>query len=221
MRGTKQQIEWRRNQVLELSSKGYTQSEIANTLQVNVSTISRDISFLRDQAKENIKKYVDERLPMEYEKCLVGITSIMKEAWNTSQKTDDNREKIQALSLAKDCYGMKLDLLTNASVIDKALEFVELKQEQKEKQEQKQNNVPPSSNPTSAPLDSNGPNTANNKHTHKKADENVHAKGNGRQVKKAKSIKSSNFSQGVNNDDIQGSKEEIIARGTATTNQTF
>lgn len=208
MRGIKQQIEWRRNQVLELSSKGYNQSEIATTLQVDRSVISRDISYLREQAKDKIKRHVDEKLPEEYEKCLVGVTSIMKEAWNTSQKTDDNREKIQALSLAKDCYGMKLDLLTNVSVIDKAIEFVE------QNQKQKQNNVPPSSNPTSADntrLDSNGPNTANDKHTHKKADENVHAKSNVRQVKKAKS---SNFSKGVSNDDIQGSTEEIITRGT-------
>jgi hypothetical protein len=32
--------------------------------------------------------------------------------------TEDKREKIQALSLAKDCYSMKLDLLTNATVVE-------------------------------------------------------------------------------------------------------
>ena len=62
----------------------------------------------------NIKKYIDERLPEEYEKCMVGLTAILREAWTTSQKTEDKREKIQALSLAKECYSMKLDLLTNA-----------------------------------------------------------------------------------------------------------
>jgi len=34
------------------------------------------------------------------------------------------REKIQALSLAKECHGMKLDLLTNATVVDDAIRFV-------------------------------------------------------------------------------------------------
>ncbi|MDP9286683.1 MAG: hypothetical protein M3P08_00585 [Thermoproteota archaeon] len=34
------------------------------------------------------------------------------------------REKIRALSLAKGCYGMKLDLLTNATVVDDAIRFV-------------------------------------------------------------------------------------------------
>ena len=79
MRGNPQQIEWRRLQVLELSSKGYHQSDIARKLQIDKSIISRDVSHLRTQAKENIKNYINERLPEEYEKCLVGITSIMKE----------------------------------------------------------------------------------------------------------------------------------------------
>jgi len=87
----------------------------------------------RDQAKTNIKRYIDERLPEEYEKCLVGLNAITKEAWNTVQNTEDKREKIQALSLAKECYSMKLDLLTNATVVDDAIRFVsdESKENQK------------------------------------------------------------------------------------------
>ena len=116
--------DWRRHQVLELSSKGYSQSEISKKLEINKSTISKDCAYLREQSKQNIKKYIDEKLPEEYEKCLVGLTSILKEAWNTAQESEDKREKIQALSLAKDCYSMKLELLTNATVVDDALRFV-------------------------------------------------------------------------------------------------
>ena len=119
-----QQIEWRRYQVLELSSKGHNQSEISRILQVDKSNISRDMSYLREQSRINIRKYVDERLPEEYEKCMVGLTAILKEAWNTAEQASDRREKIQALTLAKDCYSMKLELLTNATVIDDAIKFV-------------------------------------------------------------------------------------------------
>jgi hypothetical protein len=123
-----QQIEWRRAKVMELLSKGENnQSEIARILQVDKSVVCRDMSYLRQQAKTNIKKYIDERLPEEYEKCLVGLNAITKEAWNTAQQTEDKREKIQALSLAKDCYLMKLDLLTNATVVDDAIRFVSSK----------------------------------------------------------------------------------------------
>jgi hypothetical protein len=119
-----QQMQWRRDKVQELCSKGYSQREISQVLQVGLATVNRDISYLRSQAKCNIKRYIDERLPEEYEKCLVGLNAITKEAWNTAQHTEDRREKIQALSLAKECYSMKLDLLTNATVVDDAIRFV-------------------------------------------------------------------------------------------------
>ena len=86
--------------------------------------MNRDISYLRNQAKSNIKRCIDERLPEEYEKCLVGLNAITKEAWKIEQTTEDNREKLQALSLAKECYCMKMDLLTNATVVDDAIRFV-------------------------------------------------------------------------------------------------
>jgi hypothetical protein len=114
------QLQWRRDKVQVLYSKGYSQREISQTLQVGLATVNRDITYLRQQAKANIKKYIDERLPEEYEKCLVGLNAITKEAWNTAQGTEDKRGKLQALSLAKDCYSMKLELLTNATVVDGA-----------------------------------------------------------------------------------------------------
>jgi predicted transcriptional regulator len=120
----KDRIDWRRSKIQELSSKGHSQREIAQILQVSSGTVNRDLSLLRQQAKHNIKRYIDERLPEEYEKCLIGLTAITKEAWNTADNTDDKREKIHALSLAKECYSMKLDLLTNATVVDDAIRFV-------------------------------------------------------------------------------------------------
>jgi DeoR/GlpR family transcriptional regulator of sugar metabolism len=110
---------------MELSSQGYSQVEISRTLQISEPTISRDIDYLRQQSKQKIRKYIDETLPEEYEKCLVGITSILREAWNTSQNAEINKkEKIHALTLAKECYSMKLELLTNATVVNDAIKFV-------------------------------------------------------------------------------------------------
>ena len=57
---------------MELLNKGENnQSEIARILQVDKSIICRDIAYLRQEAKEKIRKYIDELLPEEYEKCLV------------------------------------------------------------------------------------------------------------------------------------------------------
>ena len=132
------QIQWRRSKVAELDSQGHSQPEMASILQVSIGTVNRDLSYLRQQAKSNIKKYIDERLPEEYEKCLVGLTAILREAWNTATTSEDKREKIQALSLAKECYSMKLDLLTNATVVDDAIRFV-ASEKSKDKEEQAKN----------------------------------------------------------------------------------
>jgi hypothetical protein len=35
--------------------------------------------------------------------------------------------RLQALSLAKECYSMNMDLLTNATVVDDAIRFVSQK----------------------------------------------------------------------------------------------
>jgi hypothetical protein len=50
------------------------------------------------QAKTNIRKYIDERLPEEYEKGLLEQIPPKKEAWITVQSTGDKREKIHALT---------------------------------------------------------------------------------------------------------------------------
>jgi hypothetical protein len=47
----------------------------------------------------------------------------MTEAWQMSLD-GDKRERMQALSLAKECYAMKLDLLSSATVVDRAVQFV-------------------------------------------------------------------------------------------------
>ena len=69
------QLQWRRDKVQELCSKGYSQREISQILQVGLATVNRDISYFRNQAKTNIKRYIDERLPEEYEKCMVGLSN--------------------------------------------------------------------------------------------------------------------------------------------------
>ena len=76
------------------------------------------------------------------------INAIIKEAWNTAQQTEDSREKVQALSLAKECYSMKLELLTDATVVDDAIRFVsqqsrqDLKSSHNSHEDDKESNEP-------------------------------------------------------------------------------
>ncbi len=58
-----QQIDWRRAKVLELSSQIYSQIEIATNLQMYKSIISRDMAYLRQQAHDNLKLLIQDKLP--------------------------------------------------------------------------------------------------------------------------------------------------------------
>ena len=69
---------------------------------------------MRNQAKSNIKRYIDERLPEEYEKCLVGLNAITREAWNTAQSTKDKRECIEYCCLNLLLYRVQLETSSRA-----------------------------------------------------------------------------------------------------------
>jgi Arginase family len=82
-------------------------------LHVGLATVNRDISYLRNKSIDNIKRYIDERLPGEYEKCLVGLNVILKEAWNTAKY---RREPIGLIHLDAhvDAYGPVAGVKENA-----------------------------------------------------------------------------------------------------------
>jgi hypothetical protein len=124
---TEQHIEWRRNKVFELLVKGFSQAEIGRMLEIPKVTISRDISYLREQSKKNIKEHISDKLPLEYNKCISGLEEIIKESWNVAAQADKNRntkDKLQSLALIKDTYNTKMDLLTNASLLQDSIKFV-------------------------------------------------------------------------------------------------
>ena len=70
------QLEWRRSKVVELRSRGLSYGEIARELQVSKASITSDVQYLREQAKENIREYVTEHLPEQYQVCLVALDEI-------------------------------------------------------------------------------------------------------------------------------------------------
>lgn len=78
------------------------------------------------QAKENIKKYIDQRLPLEYQKCLVGLDAILAKTWDIANSEESlERDRLQAVSIGMQAYGMKIDLLSSATVVERAIQFVD------------------------------------------------------------------------------------------------
>jgi predicted transcriptional regulator len=154
-KNTDKQIQWRRTKVLELSSQGNTQSDIAKTLHVGEATISRDISSLRQQAQEDLKTHIQDKLPEEYQNCMIGINQVLKICWeivNKSRNADndngngqtitivDNKTVLQALALINDCNKYKMDLTTNGVVITDAIKFIQTNKEKLSMSTKKEDN---------------------------------------------------------------------------------
>jgi orotate phosphoribosyltransferase-like protein len=131
------QLEWRRSKVIEMRARGLSHGEIAHQLQVSRASISSDVAYLRNQAKESIKEYVTEHLPEQYQVCLTALDEIIKRAFEILETSDDNREKLQAMELFKDTHLVKLELLSNATTIDSALNYIRSKQQQEQQQQKK------------------------------------------------------------------------------------
>ena len=128
------QLEWRRSKVVELRSRGLSYGEIAHELQVSKASITSDVQYLREQAKGTIKEYVTEHLPEQYQVCLTALDAIIKRTFDILETSPDNREKLQAMELFKDTHLVKLELLSNATSIDSALNYIRTKQSQQQQQ---------------------------------------------------------------------------------------
>ena len=135
------EIGWRRSKVIDMRAKGMSQAEIARELQVSEASISLDMQYLRGQAKESIKEYVTGHLPEQYQICLAALDTIIKRAFEILETSPDNREKLQAMELFKDTHLVKLELLSNATTIDSALNYIRNKQHQEEQQQQKKKSL--------------------------------------------------------------------------------
>ena len=105
--------------------------EIARELQIPKTTVGEDMQYLRKQAKESIREYTTEVLPEQYQIALSALDTILKNTFVIMQKTDDNREKLAAMELFKDTHLVKLELLSNATMIDQALNYIRSKQQKK------------------------------------------------------------------------------------------
>ena len=141
------QLEWRRSKVVEMRPRGLSYGEIARELQVSRASISYDIQYIRNEAKESIREYTTDHLPEQYQVCLAALDEIIRRAFDILETADDNREKLQAMELFEDTHLVKLELLSNAATIDSALNYIKNKQQlhqQKlqQQQQQQQNGLP-------------------------------------------------------------------------------
>lgn len=96
----------RREKAMILLTKGLMGFEIANELQVDPATISRDINYLSKESNNNLSILVKSTLPFIYSTSIEGINSLLKECWNIYQSdyaSINYLHKLNSLKLAKEC----------------------------------------------------------------------------------------------------------------------
>ena len=112
-------LEERRRRVISLLAQSKTETEISKELQVHVSTISRDVSYLRKQSQQFVYDLAKSDLAFYYKQCLDGIEEVRRKSWeiyNGDNHRQNNslintKEKLLCLKLIKECNEGKFDLL--------------------------------------------------------------------------------------------------------------
>jgi transposase len=107
-------IEERRRNVASLLAQSITESEIAQELNVDQSTISRDVKALKELSQQFIYDLAKSDLAYYYKQCINGIEEVKRKAWEAYRCDDYSlklKDKLFALKLIKECEEAKFSLL--------------------------------------------------------------------------------------------------------------
>jgi IS30 family transposase len=112
-------IEEHRRKVASMLAQSMTETEIAEQLNVDQSTISRDVKALKEMSQQFVFDLAKSDLAYYYKQSIDGIEEVMKEAWriyNNSNDEDNNiistKEKLAALKLIIESNEARFKLLS-------------------------------------------------------------------------------------------------------------
>ncbi|KAA2282969.1 HTH domain-containing protein [Candidatus Nitrosocosmicus agrestis] len=119
----------RREKVMVLVTKGLKGYQIAQQLNIDPSTVSRDIQYLSKESNNALNSLAKETLPFMYQSSIEGIRSILKESWKIYNNEEKDLEltwshRLKALEITKSCYESMFKLVSEGPslVYMKALE---------------------------------------------------------------------------------------------------
>jgi IS30 family transposase len=112
-------IEERRRKVASLLSQSMTETEIAQELKVDQSTISRDVKALKELSHQFIYDLAKSDLAYYYKQCIDGIEEAKREAWKLYKNNNDVsvKEKLSALKLIVESNEARFKLLSEGPSI--------------------------------------------------------------------------------------------------------
>lgn len=87
------------SRIISLYSKGLTQSEIASGLGIDQSTVSRELQYIKQEAKKKIEKHLNEDILFEFLRYMAGSNEVTRHLWELVQNEENVKDKINDLSL--------------------------------------------------------------------------------------------------------------------------
>ena len=111
-------IEERRREVASLLAQSMTESEMAHELNVDQSTISRDIKALKQLSQQFVYDLAKSDLAYYYKQSIDGIEEVKRKAWEMFRNDSlTEKDKLSALKLIKECDEAKFALFENGPSI--------------------------------------------------------------------------------------------------------
>ena len=111
-------IEERRRRVGSLIAQSMTESEIAQELNVDQSTISRDIKALKELSQQFVYDLAKSDLAYYYKQSIDGIEEAKREAWRLYRNNQVSlKEKLAALKLIVESNEARFKLLSEGPSI--------------------------------------------------------------------------------------------------------
>ena len=117
-RSNRLKLEQRRRQVASLVAQSRTESEIAQMLGVDQSTISRDIQALREESIHFVHDLAKSDLAFEYHQSIRGVDEVKRKLWDlifSEQST--TKEKLMAYRLIMVAEETKFRLLEKGPIV--------------------------------------------------------------------------------------------------------
>jgi IS30 family transposase len=107
-------IEERRKKVASLSAQSMTETEIAQELNIDQSTISRDIKALKELSQQFVYDLAKSDLSYYYKQSIDGIEEAKREAWRIYHNNNEVpvKEKLAALKLIVESNEARFKLLS-------------------------------------------------------------------------------------------------------------
>jgi IS30 family transposase len=113
-------IEDRRRRVASLLSQSMTETEIAQELNVDQSTISRDVKALKELSQQFVYNLAKSDLAYYYKQSIDGIEEAKREAWKIYHHNNNEvslKEKLSALKLIVESNEARFKLLSQGPSI--------------------------------------------------------------------------------------------------------